>query len=391
MKKTTNSVWTKTNLPNLYYHRNCRYYARLFVGGKEIWKSLKTTLKSVAVERLHEHVANARAQRASGVRLNTSILTFADLVEQYRHNFRRDAELAQGTKIFREAGLKRIFRSWPGVGELNVRKITVPLVRDWALRLRSDSTPYVPRGARSACRNSTGVSPTTFNCALDAMRQALDLAVEAGYMFTNPARDKSVKRATPKSKRLTLPSREQFLAIVAAIESAGCQKCHAASELVQFLAFTGARQTEANHVQWRDVDFDSGRVTFRITKNGLPRDVPLIPECRELLERARRTRQLDPPEAFVLRVKECRGFLQSACHRVGAPRVGHHTLRHLFATTAIEANIDVPTVARIMGHQDGGALAMKTYGHLRDQHAQFVMQKIRFGIASPSIRTRGKG
>jgi len=379
MKKTTQSAWTKTNVPNLYRHHNGRYYARLFAGGKEIWKSLKTTLKSVAGERLAEQVASARQQRSSGIRLSSGTLTFADVVALYRQNFQRDAELADGTKNFREAGIKRLLKSWPGVGELSVRKITTPMVREWALKLRTESKPYVPTGARRECRNSTGVSPTTFNCALDAIRQAFDLAVEAGFIFSNPARDKNVKRATPRPKRLVLPSRGQFQAIVAAIAGAGVGECRAAAEMVKFLAYTGARQAEANNVEWRDIDFAHGRITLRVTKNGDPRDVPMIPECRSLLESMHQGRSNELPTSPVLRVRECRGFLEKACKQVGAPRVGHHGLRHLFATTAIEAGIDVPTVARIMGHRDGGALAMKVYGHLRDEHAQAAMQKVSFG------------
>jgi integrase len=379
MKTTQNSAWTKTNVPNLYRHLNRRYYARLFVGGKEIWKSLKTNLKSVAEERLTEHVANARQQRASGIKLASGAFTFADVIALYRQNFHRDAEIADGTKNFREAGIKRVLKTWPGVGELNVRKITATMVREWALKLRAEAMPYVPRGAKRPSRASTGVSPTTFNCALDAMRQALDLAVEAGHLFTNPARDRSIKRATPKLKRLVLPSREQFRAVVEAIESAGAGECRAAAEMVRFLAYTGARQTEANNVQWGDVDFANGRITLRVTKNGDPRDVPMIPECRALLEGMRQVRSAELSTEAVLRVRECRGFLERACNQVGAPRVGHHGLRHLFATTSIEAGIDVPTVARIMGHRDGGALAMKVYGHLRDEHAQAAMQKVNFG------------
>ncbi|MBU6410034.1 MAG: hypothetical protein KGR98_06580, partial [Verrucomicrobia bacterium] len=40
------------------------------------------------------------------------------------------------------------------------------------------------------------------------------------------------------------------------------------------------------------------------------------------------------------------------------------SLRHLFATRCIEAGVDIPTVLRWLGHQDGGALCMKTFGHL---------------------------
>lgn len=384
MKTTETPVWTKTNVPNLYRHSNGRYYARVFVGGKEIWKSLKTTLKTVAEEKVQEHIANARQQRSTGIKVANGKLTFADAVDLYRQNFQRDAEIADNTKAFREAGIKLVVKTWPGVGELNVRKITLPMVREWALRMRSEAIPYIPNGAKRPSRNSTGVSPTTFNCALDAMRQTLDIAVEAGHLFTNPARDKSIKRATPKAKRLVLPSREQFQAIVKAVEKAGSGECRAAAEMARFLAYTGARQNEATHVLWSDVDFKKGRITLRITKNGEPRDVPMIPECRTLLKKMRSARRAESPDTAVLRVKECRGFLEKACLQVQAPRIGHHDLRHLFATTAIEAGIDIPTVAKIMGHQDGGALAMKVYGHLRDEHAQAAMQKVYFSSSIES-------
>jgi integrase len=58
--------------------------------------------------------------------------------------------------------------------------------------------------------------------------------------------------------------------------------------------------------------------------------------------------------------------------------VTHHDFRHLFATTCIESGIDIPTVSRWLGHKDGGALAMKTYGHLRREHAMEQAKKVRF-------------
>jgi hypothetical protein len=38
----------------------------------------------------------------------------------------------------------------------------------------------------------------------------------------------------------------------------------------------------------------------------------------------------------------------------------------------------IPTVSRWLGHQDGGALCMKTYGHLRDEHSQAQTLKVAF-------------
>jgi len=53
-------------------------------------------------------------------------------------------------------------------------------------------------------------------------------------------------------------------------------------------------------------------------------------------------------------------------------------LRHLFATRCIESSVDIPTVSRWLGHKDGGALAMKTYGHLRREHSIAQAQKVSF-------------
>ena len=78
--------------------------------------------------------------------------------------------------------------------------------------------------------------------------------------------------------------------------------------------------------------------------------------------------------------------------RVG---LGHLTcpkdLRHLFATRCIEAGVDIPTVSRWLGHRDGGALAMKTYGHLRDEHSVNMARKVTFGTASPQSNDTPSG
>jgi hypothetical protein len=35
----------------------------------------------------------------------------------------------------------------------------------------------------------------------------------------------------------------------------------------------------------------------------------------------------------------------------------------------MESGVDIPTVSRWFGHKDGGALAIKTYGHLLREHS----------------------
>ena len=71
----------------------------------------------------------------------------------------------------------------------------------------------------------------------------------------------------------------------------------------------------------------------------------------------------EPPNEKVFRVNEAQKAIDSATRKLGLPRITHHDLRHLFAAAGIEGGVDIPTVSRWLGHKDGGALAMKTYGH----------------------------
>jgi len=80
----------------------------------------------------------------------------------------------------------------------------------------------------------------------------------------------------------------------------------------------------------------------------------------------------------IMAINECGVALARACKEIGISKLTHHDLRHLFATRCIESGVDIQTVSRWLGHKDGGALAMKTYGHLRNEHSQKMALKVKF-------------
>jgi integrase len=97
----------------------------------------------------------------------------------------------------------------------------------------------------------------------------------------------------------------------------------------------------------------------------------------------RRERAGEPLDAKLFRVGECQKSLDRAAKKVGADRITHHDLRHFFATRCIESGVDVPTVSRWIGHKDGGALLMKTYGHLRRENSISQAQRVSFAPVMP--------
>lgn len=64
--------------------------------------------------------------------------------------------------------------------------------------------------------------------------------------------------------------------------------------------------------------------------------------------------------------------------RAGLTWVGFHDLRHFFASQCVMAGLDFMTIAHWLGHQDGGILVGKVYGHLADTHKKEAARKLRF-------------
>src|SRR5205814_3121169 len=207
------------------------------------------------------------------------------------------------------------------------------------------------------------------------------VAIEAGVVYSNAAA--AVKRAPVRGKEIALPSIDKFNALIAEMRAGHSRDSVNCADFASGLAFTGCRLSEANALEWRDIDFTAGEIVVRGdaetgTKNWEFRRVPLIPDARALFERMWGEREDEPLDAKVFRVRECQKSLDRACKNVGTDRITHHDLRHLFATRCIESGVDIPTVSRWLGHKDGGALAMKTYGHLRRERSLAQAQRVSF-------------
>jgi integrase len=63
---------------------------------------------------------------------------------------------------------------------------------------------------------------------------------------------------------------------------------------------------------------------------------------------------------------------------LGMPDFTLHLTRHYFISTCVMAGIDYMTIAKWVGHRDGGVLIGKTYGHLNREHMQKMAGKLTF-------------
>jgi integrase len=362
------SLWTKAPVANLVrYEPSGIYFARAKVRGKLVRKSLDTNILSVAKLRLADVLdAEHRAVAPSQTKI-IGKMTFADALGIFRERQKHATDIKENTKNYNERAAIDLLKTWPGLEQTDVKRITKFDCLEWRSRF----------GKR--------YSPTVTNGTLSVLRRILDITLDSGARYDNPAKDKDVKRARVRRKELQLPEPDQFLALVSHVRGNGSGRGGHSADAIEFFSYAGSRLSEAAKIYGRDCSFLKNEIIIRGdpitgTKNWEMRRVPMIPEMRKLLERMKaergETEFLNNP---VLKVRKFNRSLKNACKKLGLFHLTHHDLRHLFATRCIESGVDIPTVAKWLGHKDGGVLAMQTYGHLRDKHSANMAEKVIFG------------
>ena len=368
MSDVAKSHWQTTAVQNLVRYRPAgTYFARFKVCGKPVWKNLNTTVFSVAKQRLPDTIREHRARFESATAIAIGKMTVGNAAQIYVEKVRASVLLKPRSKDYRELIIGFIQRSWPELFDIDVRKVSERDCQEWLAR-------YQRRYAPSVVNNSIGT-----------LRAVFEQGVASGARFSNPAANLS--RLRVRGKRLELPSREEFLKFVEEIRTAGARQSKDCANLVRFLAYSGVRIGEAKFITWADANLGRRELHVRgdpetATKNGETRYVPMIPELEQMLTGLRKERADEPPSATVMRVFECQNSMTHAAEKIGMKRITHHDLRHLFATICIESGVDIPTVSRWLGHKDGGALCMKTYGHLRQDHSFAQARRVTFGVAA---------
>jgi integrase len=339
------------------------YYARIYVHGGTKWISLKTKVKRVAQIELAKLLAQHHTIRDAESSVRTATATMGELSKIYLRGVDLSTDLKPATKEYRQKTIKYLFRSWSDLENRIPAKVSEGECKEWAQRYH------------------VAFSETLYNNTVDSLRHIFELAIGRGLIARNPAL--VITKVRVPAKKLELPTTEQFKQIVENIRTAGSATSQGCGDLVEFLAYTGCRINEAARVRWTDVDEVKGRVWIAPGKTDTGRHVPMLDPMKGLLERIKaepRWFRSDSRKESVciLSVAECEEALTAACAKAGAHRITHHDLRHLFATRCIESGVDIPTVSRWLGHKDGGALAMRTYGHLRDEHFDRMAAKVSF-------------
>ncbi len=273
------------------------------------------------------------------------IVTVRKFIEVLEAESEFSRKLKPASKLYRAETIASIKRTWPDLADRDVTSVTPLECLRWSGTLK--------------------YAATRFNAIIGVLKYIFETAVKEGCIKSNPA--DCVERITVHIKPPKLPSHEQFRKIIAYLEAS--PESRRAVRLVKFLAYSGMRIGEARKLTREDITEHGIRVSD--AKNGEDAFVPILPEMAELIKTL-------PVEGPLFRIKNPRKALRNACHSAGTAPLTNHQLRHLFATRCIECGVDIKTVAEWLRHKDGGALALKRYSHVRDEHSKEMAAKVHF-------------
>lgn len=366
MKTSSNNAarYQPTSVQNIYrYTPTGGYYARFKINGKTKWKSLKTKSLDIAKRNLAVEKSRAYQNAAPSHAQIDGIKTFGDALGLFTKRYQADPNLLPRSKAYYNDRILALKKSWPELVGMDLHKISYDDLLTWHHR-------FAPQYCPSAINNTLSIIKRTFA-----------IGIEAGVIVVNPAA--RLKRSRIKKKALQLPTPEQFEQLVETIAASGSSWAKPCSRLVRFLSYSGLRLNEAANVLQSDVDLNKNKIHVRVAKGDKPRTIPILREMRTLLEEILAEQPDMLPDQTIMRVHECQKALDTACKKIGIPRITHHGLRHFFATRCLHNKVDVHTLANWLGHADGGALILKVYAEFISQHSEREAQRVVIGSSKP--------
>ncbi len=247
------------------------------------------------------------------------------------------------------------------IGNLSLRQLTPSLIIQLRKQLQSEESR---RGKRSF---------STCNRYLAALSSCCSYAVEQQILPENPCR--KVKKLTEPRGRTRFLSDHERLRLLDA-----CRANSPQLYLAVILSLsTGARRDEIWSLRWENVDLAEGYLTFRQTKNGDIRSVPVIGQALDLLRdyhqkhRLLHTSLMFPSSTNPQKPLEFRKRWESVLRKAEIADFRYHDLRHSAASYMVRNGMDLRLVAEILGHR---TLQMTMrYSHLKRDHLKEAMLK----------------
>lgn len=237
---------------------------------------------------------------------------------------------------------------------------------------------------------------STIHKAYVLLNECLNFAIDKDYIVKNPCRQvKTPKKETFDQKEIRILSEDE---IVRFKETATSTRKNIAIPKYQYgliitlIIYTGLRVGELCALQWQDINLDTRKITISksvgvvkdannkrkliiqpTTKSGKTRYVPLNKKAISILEAQRKmvggiaTDFIVNGSSEIVDKTVVANSYPKICKSANIPNPsGIHSLRHTFASLALQRGIDIKVISDILGHASVN-FTYNTYVHIIDK------------------------
>lgn len=357
------------------WERNGRFLARITIEndagvGEKRWVPLEDAETAAQAQEKLKTLHVDRARNDLPVLKRTP--KFADYAAQYLAYFDTVKDAKRPATIQKEKGAITL---WTGhMGGLRLDKIR---------RIHINS--FIEK------RQAGGISGRTVNLDVIALRNVLKKAVDDQWLKVLPTENLRPLKWTPRKRSLVTHAEiEKICAAALEVSKNGCEF----GDYIRLMAYSGARRNEALRLKWSAVDGQGAQLSIGsdgLTKGREFRVVDFNQKLKEHLQEMSKRRAPDSEYLFPspqrgkkdVPAKTFMETLRMARKKSGLVNFSFHDCRHFFISFCVMSGIDYMTIARWVGHKDGGVLIGRVYGHLSNEHAQAQAARLNFDPKLP--------
>ena len=293
------------------------------------------------------------------------------------------------THYIKPSSKQRTFEQYSKAAQIHI----LPNLGDFKL---TDLTPFVLQKFITGLtengnkRTGKGLSPNFVKTILSIVRNSLKTAHLVGYLPEYSAN--KIKCPRSREKQVECFSAGEQKKIEEAALSAKKDKYRG----IILCLYTGLRIGELLALTWNDIDFEKSILSVTKTchdgnENGKHlriidtpktensrRQIPLSKMLVKMLKEMKKNSKCK----FVIADGEKPVFIRSyqrtfelLLKKLGLSHKGFHSLRHTFATRALECGMDVKSLSEILGHKNA-TITLNRYAHSLWEHKAEMMNKL---------------
>lgn len=240
-------------------------------------------------------------------------------------------------------------------------------------------------------KTGKGLAVNSVNSIVNVIQNSLHTAFRLGYIKEYTA--DRIKRPKMQERDISCFSAQEQKIIEQAVLNGKKSKMFG----VMLCLYSGLRVGELLALKWEDIDFQKGVLTVsKSCHDGKGRDghyirveeTPktsssrrIIPLPKQLLPLIKEAKEKNDSEYLVAKNNKpisVRSYQRSFAllqRKLKIPHRGFHSLRHTFATRALECGMDVKTLSEILGHKSP-TVTLNRYVHSFMEHKKEMMNRL---------------